>query len=59
MDVLVGDPAKEIVELGNEIETALIVISSHGYTGLKKMLLGSVAQGVVRHAKCPVLVLKN
>ena len=59
VDVLVGDPAKEIVSLANKIETDLIVIPSHGYTGLKKMLLGSVAQGVVRHAKCPVLVLKD
>ena len=59
VDVLVGSPADEIVGLANEIETDLIVIPSHGYTGIKKMLLGSVAQGVVRHAKCPVLVLKD
>jgi len=50
---------KEIVELANNIETDLIVIPSHGYTGLKKMFLGSIAQGVVRHSKCPVLVLKD
>lgn len=59
VDVLVGDPATEIVELANEIETDLIVIPSHGYAGIKRMLLGSVAQDVVRHAKCPVLVLKE
>jgi len=59
IDVLIGDPADEIVGLAKEIDTDLIVIPSHGYTGLKKMLLGSVAQGVVRHAKCPVLVLKD
>ena len=59
IDVLIGDPADEIISVANEIETDLIVIPSHGYTGLKKMLMGSVAQKVVRHAKCAVLVLKD
>ena len=59
VNVIVGDPAAAIVELANEIETDLIVIPSHGYTGLQKLVLGSVAQGVVRHARCPVLVLKK
>lgn len=58
-DVLVGDPATEIVDFAKEIQTDLIVIPSHGYGGMKRMLLGSVARGVVRHAKCPVLVLKQ
>lgn len=58
VDVLVGDPVNEIVGQVKDCETDLVVIPSHGYTGLKKMLLGSVAQGVVRHAQCPVLVLK-
>ena len=37
----------------------LIVITSHGYTGLKRLFLGSTAERIVRHAKCPVLVLKS
>ena len=48
----------EIVGFVEARDADFVVIPSHGYTGLKKMLLGSVAQGVVRRAPCPVLVLK-
>ena len=58
IDVLIGDPAHKIVEHAEELGTDFIVIPSHGYTGLKRWFLGSVAERVVRHAKCPVLVLK-
>lgn len=58
VDVRIGDPATAIVAFANEVDIDLIVIPSHGYGGLERMLLGSVARGVVRHAKCPVLVLK-
>jgi nucleotide-binding universal stress UspA family protein len=37
----------------------MIVLSTHGYTGLKHVLLGSVAEHVVRHAPCPVLVVRE
>ncbi|HKP36343.1 MAG TPA: universal stress protein [Pyrinomonadaceae bacterium] len=53
-----GDPAGEIVRVAAEQEVDLIVISSHGRTGLGRMIFGSTAEAVVRHATCPVLVVK-
>ncbi|MFN2577162.1 MAG: universal stress protein [Pyrinomonadaceae bacterium] len=53
-----GDPAAEIVRIANERKVDLIVISSHGRTGLGRILFGSTAEAVVRHARCPVLVVK-
>lgn len=55
----VGDAGREIVELASNENADLIVMSSHGYGFLKHMLLGSVAERVVRLAKCPVLVLRE
>lgn len=57
--ILVGDPAEEIVEFANELDTDLIVISSHGYSAVKQFFLGSVAKQVVRGSKCPVMVMKH
>jgi nucleotide-binding universal stress UspA family protein len=53
-----GDAAAEIVRVAEEHEADLIVISSHGRTGLGRMIFGSTAEAVVRHASCPVLVVK-
>ena len=53
-----GDAAAEIVRVAEEREVDLIVISSHGRTGLGRILFGSTAEAVVRHARCPVLVVK-
>jgi nucleotide-binding universal stress UspA family protein len=53
-----GDAASEIVRVAKERQVDLIVISSHGRTGLGRMLFGSTAEQVVRHAPCPVLVVK-
>ena len=53
-----GDAAAEIVRVASEEEVDLIVISSHGRTGLGRMIFGSTAESVVRHASCPVLVVK-
>ena len=53
-----GDPAAEIVRAAEERGCGLIVISSHGRTGLGRILFGSTAESVVRHARCPVLVVK-
>jgi nucleotide-binding universal stress UspA family protein len=53
-----GDAAAEIVRVAKERGVDLIVISSHGRTGLGRMLFGSTAEAVVRHASCPVLVVK-
>ncbi|MBN2217375.1 MAG: universal stress protein [Pirellulales bacterium] len=54
-----GDPGHEIVDFAKDIDAGLIVVSSHGRTGLRHLLLGSVAERVVRLAQCPVLVLKH
>jgi nucleotide-binding universal stress UspA family protein len=53
-----GEPAAEIVRAAEEHGAGLIVISSHGRTGLGRILFGSTAESVVRHARCPVLVVK-
>jgi nucleotide-binding universal stress UspA family protein len=53
-----GEAASEIVRVAREREVDLIVVSSHGRTGLGRMLFGSTAESVVRHAHCPVLVVK-
>jgi len=53
-----GDAAAEIVRVAGERAADLIVISSHGRTGLGRMIFGSTAEAVVRHASCPVLVVK-
>ena len=49
---------KEIVEYAEEMKVDMIVIGSRGMTGFKKLLLGSVASGVVTYSHCPVLVVK-
>src|SRR4029079_16144800 len=49
---------KEIVEYAEINNIDLIVLGSRGRTGLKKLLLGSVANGVVTYSRCPVLVVK-
>ena len=51
-----GRPFEEICKLAREIDADLIVLGSRGHSGLKKVLLGSTAERVVRHAPCPVLV---
>ena len=53
-----GKPYHEIVKAAKELKADLLVISTHGYTGLKHTLLGSTAERVVRHADCAVLVLR-
>jgi nucleotide-binding universal stress UspA family protein len=54
-----GEPASTIVDLVRETGTDLIVIGSHGRTGLGRLLMGSVAEHVVRKADCPVLTVKS
>jgi universal stress protein A len=54
-----GPPANEIIQAAKELSSDLIVISTHGYTGLTHVFLGSVAEHVVRLAPCPVLVVRE
>jgi nucleotide-binding universal stress UspA family protein len=53
-----GDPRDVIVDQSNEWPADLIVLGSHGRTGLKRWVLGSVAESVVRHAPCSVEVAR-
>jgi nucleotide-binding universal stress UspA family protein len=54
-----GKPADEILQLAAEIGADLIMLGSHGFTGLERLLLGSTAERVVREAKCPVIVVRQ
>jgi nucleotide-binding universal stress UspA family protein len=56
--VAIGRPWEEIVRMAAAEHVDLIVISTHGYTGLKHVFLGSVAERVIRHATCPVLTIR-
>jgi universal stress protein A len=53
-----GRAFNEIAEAARTLKVDLIIISTHGYTGLKHALLGSTTERVVRHAPCPVLVVR-
>lgn len=59
-DVVIGisSVVKEIIEYAEKNRIDMIIIGSRGLSGIKKMLLGSVASGVVTYAHCPVLVAK-
>jgi nucleotide-binding universal stress UspA family protein len=54
-----GKPAQEIVDLAEEIGTGLILMGSRGLGGIRGVLMGSVSDLVVRHAHCPVLVVRK
>jgi universal stress protein A len=54
-----GRAFNEIAEAARSLKVDLIIISTHGYTGLKHALLGSTAERVVQHAPCPVLVVRE
>ena len=56
--VRVGRAWQEVTELAKETNADLLVIATHGYTGLTHVLLGSVAEKIVRHAPCPVLTVR-
>lgn len=56
--VPIGTPLTEIVNAAKDWPADLIVIGSHGRGGIKRVLLGSVAEGVMRNAPCPVLVVR-
>lgn len=56
--VRIGEPAEQILHLGQEIGAHLIMVGSQGHTRLERLLLGSVSEKVMREAKCPVLVVR-
>ena len=55
----IGTPAVEIVELAENLEVGLVVVGSRGLGGIRRALMGSVADSVVRHAHCLVLVARK
>ena len=59
IEVRKGAPFHEIIAAAKEARADLIIMATHGYTGLKHTFLGSTAERVVRHASCPVLVVPS
>lgn len=57
--LITGDPATAIARLAEEEQVELVVMGTHGRTGLMRLLMGSVAEVVVRRAPCPVLTLRQ
>lgn len=55
--VLMGDVAEQIIEYSNEVMADMIIMGTHGYKGLEKIMFGSVADKVVRAALCPVTTI--
>jgi nucleotide-binding universal stress UspA family protein len=55
--LLRGDPASRLIELAHRTQGSLIVMTTHGRSGMERLLLGSVAEKVVRGAECPVLMV--
>lgn len=57
--VRTGQPYHEITTAAKDLDTDLIIIATHGWTGLKHVLMGSTAERVVRHSPCPVLTVRE
>ncbi len=57
--LITGDPSTAIAKLADEEKADLIVMGTHGRTGFTRLLMGSVAEAVVRRAPCPVLTYKQ
>ena len=53
-----GDPDRVIVRLAEELEVGIVVLGSRGLGGIRRSLMGSVSDSVVRHAHCPVMVVR-
>jgi nucleotide-binding universal stress UspA family protein len=54
-----GDPVKAVIEVAVAEKAEMLIISSHGRTGWRRMILGSVAEGLARHSPVPVLIWKH
>jgi nucleotide-binding universal stress UspA family protein len=57
--VVEGQPSSAILDVAHELNCDMIVIGSHGRTGLNRLLMGSIAEQLVRRATCPVLTVKT
>jgi universal stress protein A len=54
-----GDPACGILAVAKDVDASMIVMGTHGRTGLRRLLMGSVAEEVLRKAACPVMTVKG
>ncbi|UXD21785.1 universal stress protein [Ignicoccus pacificus DSM 13166] len=54
-----GTPAEKIVDVAKKIDAYMIVMGAHGYSGIKRLLIGSVSEKVIRMSDRPVLIVKN
>jgi nucleotide-binding universal stress UspA family protein len=54
-----GEPDKEIVRLSEELDVGTIVVGSRGLSAMRRALMGGVSESVVRHAHCPVFVVRD
>ncbi|NTW51918.1 MAG: universal stress protein, partial [Chlorobiaceae bacterium] len=57
-EVMIGIPADMILSQAVDLDVSLLIMGSHGKSGLSRLLMGSVAEAVVRKAKIPVLIVK-
>jgi len=55
--VAIGDVGEEIIKYAEKIDAGMIVMGTHGYKGLERVLFGSVAEQVVKNSPCPVLTI--
>ncbi len=58
-EVLIGGPSHVIIEQAEALNADLLVMGTHGRTGITHLLIGSVAERVIRHAPCPVFVVRE
>jgi nucleotide-binding universal stress UspA family protein len=54
-----GEAHRKIIEMADELKPDIICMGSHGRSGIRRLLMGSVTEKVIGHAKCPVLVVKS
>lgn len=59
IETKIGGAAETILLVAESTQADLIVIATHGYSGIKHLLLGSTAEKVIRHAPCPVLTVRH
>jgi universal stress protein A len=57
--VITGNPADQIVAYASDVDAVMIVMTTHGYSGLSHVVLGSTTESVLRHAQCPVLSIRR
>jgi len=57
--LMMGEPAREIIHLAEDLGAGLVVMGSRGRGGIRRTLMGSVSDSMVRYAHCPVLVVRE